>query len=57
METVEASGLGNAVGSVLAIGLFFARVIGIILGLYLIRPSKRAEIVELWKAKWSIPEV
>ncbi|MBR5407770.1 MAG: CPBP family intramembrane metalloprotease [Lachnospiraceae bacterium] len=27
-------------------------VVGIILGLYLIRPSKRAEIVDLWKAKW-----
>ena len=28
--------------------------VGIILGLYLIRPSKRAEVVELWKSKWSI---
>ena len=28
-----------------------AGVVGIILGLYLIRPSKRAEIVDLWKAK------
>lgn len=31
-----------------------AGIIGIALGLYLIRPSKRAEIVELWKGKWSI---
>ena len=30
-----------------------AGVLGIILGLYLIRPSKRAEIVDLWKTKWS----
>ena len=31
-----------------------AGVIGIFLGLYLIRPSKRSEIVDLWKAKWSL---
>ena len=30
-----------------------AGVIGIILGLYLIRPSKRGEILDLWKTKWS----
>lgn len=30
-----------------------AGIIGIVWGLYLIRPSKRAEIVELWKSKWS----
>ena len=28
--------------------------VGIILGLYLIRPSKRAEIVDTWKNKWSV---
>ena len=42
-EVTEASGLGNAVGSVLAIGLFYIWF----------RLSKRAEIVELWKSKWS----
>ena len=30
-----------------------AGILGIFWGLYLIRPSKRAQIVELWKNKWS----
>ncbi len=30
-----------------------AGIVGIIWGLYLIRPSKRAEIADLWKNKWS----
>ena len=50
--------LGNSGGIMSSMGVgdwitIVAGVIGIILGLYLIRPSKRAEIVDLWKAKWS----
>ena len=42
-----ASGVGMALGSIAAgaLGLFW--------GLYLVRSSKRQEIVELWKEKWS----
>ena len=50
--------LGSSGGIMSSIGVgdwitIVAGVIGIILGLYLIRPSKRAEIVDLWKTKWS----
>ena len=49
--------LGSSGGIMSGIGVgdwitIVAGVVGIILGLYLIRPSKRAEIVDLWKAKW-----
>ena len=50
--------LGNSGGIMSSMGVgdwitIVAGVLGIILGLYLIRPSKRAEIVDLWKTKWS----
>ena len=41
-ERTQATGVGNAAG---AAGIFW--------GLYLVRPAKRSEIVELWKSKWS----
>ena len=50
--------LGSSGGIMSSFGLgdwitIVAGVVGIGLGLYLIRPSKRAEIVEIWKNKWS----
>ena len=46
-----------AVGSIAAIGIgdyvtIAAGVVGLVIGLYLIRPAKRAEIVRLWQDKW-----
>lgn len=51
--------LGNSGGIMSGMGVgdwitVVAGVIAVILGLYLIRPSKRGEIVDLWKAKWSL---
>ena len=56
-EMSEASGVGMAVGSIAAIGIgdyvtIAAGVVGLVIGLYLIRPAKRAEIVRLWQDKW-----
>lgn len=58
MEFVRGD-LGDSGGIMSSFGIgdwitIIAGIIGIVLGLYLIRPSKRSEIVELWKDKWSI---
>ena len=57
MEFIRAD-LGSTGGIMSGMGLgdwitIIAGTIGIFWGLYLIRPAKRSEIVELWKSKWS----
>ncbi len=57
MEFIRAD-LGNSGGIMSNMGVgdwitIIAGVIGVFWGLYLIRPSKRGDIVDLWKAKWS----
>ncbi|MBO4637078.1 MAG: hypothetical protein J5685_08020 [Clostridiales bacterium] len=44
--TVSASGAGTSVGAVAA------AVVAFFWGLYLIRKSKRQEIIDLWNGKW-----
>ncbi len=57
MELIRAD-LGSSGGLMSVMGMgdwitIVAGVIGGVLGLYLIRPSKRGEIVELWIKKWT----
>ncbi len=55
------SDIGSTGGVISGIGVgdwitIIAGAIGIFWGLYLVRSSKRPEIVELWKSKWSCKE-
>ena len=53
------SDIGGAGGVISGMGVgdwitIIAGAAGIFWGLYLVRPAKRPEIVELWKSKWSV---
>ncbi len=47
--------LTHAVGWIDAVDLTLCLLLGIA-GIYLIRPEKRAEIIEIWKRKWSMDQ-
>ena len=61
-QAAYAAGVGMVLGAVyLRTGNLWPSILGhiagaagIFWGLYLVRPAKRPEIVELWKNKWSV---
>ena len=53
MTISEGYVLTHAVGWSDVIDLILCILLGIA-GLYLVRPEKRAEIIEIWKQKWNM---